>query len=251
MSMKEVYYLANKYYLYLLDLTLETFKMLTISRASVMKMVDLEGQEKIKKYLEQKRSMVMVMGHLGNWELAGIRIASDLPCPLYAIYHPLENPRFNQLLKRSRERHNITLIPMKEAARFMLRDKNNFSVMGFVADQTPSYTDAHWMMFLHQETLVFRGPALMAQRLNQPIIYVAVRQPSRGRYICTLEVLVDDPTAYTIDQMTQIYMRRLEKNIEEQPEIWLWSHRRWKHEKPKEIQIRDLTGKSSYLSAHV
>ena len=51
-----------------------------------------------KNYYEKGQSVIVVMGHFGNWELAGARFALEDIHQLFVIYHPLKNPYFCGLL---------------------------------------------------------------------------------------------------------------------------------------------------------
>jgi KDO2-lipid IV(A) lauroyltransferase len=115
----------------------------------------------------------------------------------------------------------------------MLEDRNKLTTTAFIADQTPSPEKAYWMEFLNQDTPVFTGTARLSRKLNFPIVYVSIKRLRRGFYRIDSELLIENPKAYTEDEISEIHTRRLEKDIREMPEIWLWTHRRWKHKRPK------------------
>jgi KDO2-lipid IV(A) lauroyltransferase len=214
------------------DLVLETLKTLRISPKQVERLVKVEGEEVLHRYFEQGRSIILVMGHWGNWELGGARF-SQLPYQkLNVIYHPLQEPHFNELVIRMRTRLGNGLYPMREAARMMLRDRDKGTATAFIADQTPSPETAYWTTFLGQQTPVFRGPGKLSKRFGMPIVYLGIDRTRRGHYIMRFEDLVPDPALLEEDTITELHVRRLEQDIRKRPEIWLWSHRRWKHPPP-------------------
>ena len=172
------------------------------------------------------------MGHLGNWELGGAYF-SQLPIhQLYEIFHPLSNPHFDKLFNRMRTRLGSKTYPMKGTYRGMLKNKNELTATGFVADQTPAPGNAHWMTFLNQDTAVFKGTAVISRKLDYPVIYLAIIREKRGQYRFHSELLVEHPKELAENEITELHTRRLEKDIIEHPETWLWSHRRWKHKRP-------------------
>ena len=150
---------------------------------------------------------------------------------VYGIYHPLENRHFDRLMKRMRTRLGSGVYPMKQAYSGMLKNRNEVTATGFIADQTPRPENAHWMTFLNQETAIFRGTEVIAKKFDYPVIYVAVIREKRGLYDIRLELLTEHPKSLAEGELTEMHTRRLEQDIIKHPEIWLWSHRRWKHKR--------------------
>ena len=214
------------------DLMLETIKTLTITPAALERSITVKGTEVLKTYFDAGRSVILVMGHWGNWELGGARF-SQLPYhKLNVIYHPLEEPHFDRLFIRMRTRLGNGLYPMKETVKCMLRDRDQVTATAFIADQTPSPQQAYWTTFLHQATPVFRGTETIAKKLDLPIIYLGIDRPHRGRYVMRFELLLDDPKGTSEGAISELHTRRLEADIRKRPAIWLWTHRRWKHRPP-------------------
>jgi KDO2-lipid IV(A) lauroyltransferase len=229
----ELLEIQRKFYRYFCDLILETLKTLTISPEAVRKRVSLGDISAFKRFKKEGRSVIMVLGHFGNWELGGARYSQE-PLPhLYVIYHPLANKYFNRLIYHMRTRHGTRLYPMRETTRRMLEDRDKLTTTAFIADQTPSPERAHWMEFLNQDTPVFTGTARLSRKLDFPIVYVSIKRLKRGSYRIDAELLIEDPKAYSEAEISEIHTRRLEKDIREMPEIWLWTNRRWKHKRPK------------------
>lgn len=214
------------------DLVVETVKTLHITPHQVKQMVAVEGTEVLQRHFQAGRSIILVMGHWGNWELGGARF-SQLPWhKLYVIYHPLENPLFDGLMARMRTRLGNGLYPMKEAARLMVRDRHAVTATAFIADQTPSPHNAWWTTFLNQPTPVFRGTGALAKRLDRPVVYVGMDRPRRGHYTMRFEDLLPEPARMEEEAINQAHVQRLEQDIRRRPAIWLWTHRRWKHRPP-------------------
>jgi len=232
----EIKKIRKEYYHYLCDLTLETFKTLTISKSAMLKHCSLnpETVKLFTKLAEEKKSFILVMGHFGNWEWAGNSFSLLRLHQLYVIYHPLSNKYFDGLMYRMRTRFGTKLIPMKDTYREMSARKNELSATAFIADQTPSPEGAFWTTFLNQDTPVFKGTEKIAQRMNYPIVYVRVNRVKRGYYEISTELLFENPAKTLPDEVSKAHTKALENDIIEHPEIWLWSHRRWKHRKPKE-----------------
>lgn len=214
-------------------MTLETFKVLTISKEAMSKRVIFTEESKalFEKLADEGKSGILVMGHLGNWEWAGSAFSLQFKQKLYVIYHPLTNKYFDRLIYKMRTRFGTGLYPMKTVFKDMLRNRKEVSLTAFIADQTPSPEGAHWTTFLNQDTPVFKGTEVISQKLNYPIVYSTIKREKRGYYIISSEILVEHPKEMDEGVITEMHTKRLEKDIIAQPEVWIWSHRRWKHKK--------------------
>lgn len=224
--------ICRGFYHHLCDLIFETIKLLTISRSTLKNHIQCEDSSLLERYLEEKQSVILVLGHLGNWEMVGA-FSNLRPIPMvYGIYHPLENRHFDRLMIRMRTRLGSGVYPMKQAYTGMLKNRDQVTATGFIADQTPGPGNAHWMTFLNQDTAVFRGTEVIARKFDYPVIYVAAIREKRGLYNIQLELLTEHPKSLAEGELTEMHTRRLERDIIQYPETWLWSHRRWKHKRP-------------------
>ncbi|WEK34289.1 MAG: lysophospholipid acyltransferase family protein [Candidatus Pseudobacter hemicellulosilyticus] len=234
-SSSEIKKIEKDYYRFLCDLFLETFKTLTVTRETMLKhcSMSVEAQALFQSFAAENKSVIIVMGHKGNWEWAGNTFSLLCKHQLYVIYHPLRNPYFNKLMIKMRTRFGTKLIPMKDTFREMVQNRDNLNATAFIADQTPSPEKAHWMTFLNQDTPVFTGTEKIGQKMNYPIVYVSIQKIKRGYYTLHADVLMEPPYK-TLEEgtMTAAHTKRLESDITDQPETWLWSHRRWKHKRP-------------------
>lgn len=232
-SEAEIQAIASRFYRWFCDLTLETLKTLTITPGQVKERVAFENIGLLEEYARRKQSIILVLGHFGNWELAGARYSQEKGIPqLYVIYHPLQNKWFDRLVHHMRTRHGTRLYTMKETSKSMLRDRHLLTATAFIADQTPAPERAYWMTFLNQDTPVFLGTEALSRKLGYPIVYISITRPKRGHYRMVAEPLVEDPRALPEGEITVTHTRRLERDICAHPELWLWTHRRWKHKRP-------------------
>lgn len=232
-SEKEIQRLTKDFYHYLCDLIPETFKTLTISKRSMLRHCTLAPEAKaiFDRFHAEGKSIVLVMGHYGNWEWAGNTFSLTCQQKLFVVYHPLKNKYFDGLMYRMRTRFGTGLIPMKETYKDMVRHKTMISATAFIADQTPRPDNAFWTTFLNQDTPVFWGTERIAKKIDFPIVYISVARLRRGYYTINAEVLVENPRETADGDISTLHTARLEKDIHKQPEIWLWTHKRWKHKR--------------------
>ena len=230
-SDSELKEMEKRFFKYFCDLTLETLKTLVISPATVAKRVSFEGKEIFEEYYKNNQSVIVAMGHFGNWELGGARFAIEPAHQLYVIYHPLQNQYFDKLVYRMRTRLGNGLYSMKNSLRGIIGDRKKVTATAFIADQTPPRKGAHWFTFLNQDTPFFTGTGKIATKLNYPVVYIGIDRVKRGYYHMKAELLIADSSEHSAEAVVEIFAQRLEQDIQRIPEIWLWSHRRWKRKR--------------------
>jgi KDO2-lipid IV(A) lauroyltransferase len=232
---KEIGEIERRFYRYFCDLFLETFKTLTISKDNMVRHCKFEPETLsiFNQLAAENQSFMVVMGHFGNWEWGGNTFSICCKHQLYVIYHPLSNKYFNGLVYRMRTRFGTRLIPMKDTLREMLKNRNELNATAFIADQSPLPDRAYWMNFMNQDTPVFLGIEKIALKIRYPIVYITIRRVKRGYYSVFAEKIELTLGLQETGTITEIHTRRLEADIRSQPENWLWTHRRWKHERPQ------------------
>lgn len=233
-SETEISELRRRFFRYFCDMSLEIFKTLTISKSSMLKhcRFDEESLRMIKKLYNEKKSIILVLGHLGNWEWGGNTFSIMCKQQLYVIYHPLENKYFNRMIIGMRTRFGTKLIKMKNTFRDMAAMKYEINATAFIADQTPHPDNAYWTTFLNQDTPVFWGTEKIARKLNYPIVFINTKKIKRGRYEIFAEILCENPSSTSNGEISDMHTKKLEEEIRKNSEIWLWSHKRWKHKRP-------------------
>ncbi len=230
---EEIKEIEVRFYRYFCDLFLETFKTLTISKENMVKHFEIapEAMSIFNQLAEENQSCMVVMGHFGNWEWSGNSFSICCRHQLYVIYHPLANKYFNGLTYRMRTRFGTRLIPMKNTLREMLKNREKLTATAFIADQSPLPDNAYWMNFMNQDTPVFLGIEKIALKIRYPIIYITIRRVKRGYYKAYAQRIELPSQQQKAGIITEIHTKKLEDDIRSQPENWLWTHRRWKHER--------------------
>lgn len=234
----EIKQVCKEYYKYLSDLILETLKTITWNENQVKSRVKIYNLDMLNSLYEQKKSIVIVMGHLGNWEWAGPCFSLNCNHQLFVVYLPLTNPYFENVLKKSRTKFSTKIIPRDSTLRSMVANRKTISATALIADQAPTpIKSAMWMNFLNQETAVFNGPEKIAKMLDYPVVYMHVDRVKRGYYEVHPKLLFENPKETSEEEITIAFNKILEDGILKKPETWLWSHKRWKHKKPSDIDL--------------
>lgn len=148
---------------------------------------------------------------------------------------------FDELYKRLRSHANICPVPMAESLRFYLRNREKGIdgkniVMGLIADQNPPRRpDSHWFRFLNRDTIFFDGGEKLALRCGLPVYCCWLRRVKPGYYEMDFDRIYDGEEEVAPHEITERYVRRLEQKIREYPDLWMWSHKRWKHKSPADL----------------
>ena len=202
-----------------------------MSKKQLMKRMTFTGTEELNRVLSEGKSAAIYLGHLGNWEwITSLPYWVDnaLCCQLY---HPLENEYFDRLFKFVRERQGALCIPMQESLRKIIQFGRSGKplVVGFISDQSPFWWSIHhWVQFMNQETPVLTGGERIVKHMSQVFVYGDVTRTSRGHYNCEFRIIREETKGLPDYEITDLYFQELEKSIRHQPEIYLWSHNRWK-----------------------
>lgn len=188
------------------------------------------------------QNAVFMTAHYGPWEAGSTVSLAFKDHTFVAVYHELENKVFDVLIKRVRQHTNVELVSMKRMMRHFIdnRDKRPM-ILGLISDQNPTWRpNFHWYNFLHQWTAFYNGAELLATKYKLPVYYFSPRRIKQGYYVGTFTLIHDGKEPIDEHVITERYTKLLEKDIQEAPEMWMWSHRRWKHTPPEELQTQKI-----------
>ena len=186
----------------------------------------------MKIFIILKKKVIAAVGHLGNWEWIATLTPLILKHKVYLVYKPLSNTFFNDYLLKLRSQFGLNFIPFKQTYRFLLNNKQELDLPIIASDQTPTRTEIeYWTRFLNQETGFFIGIEKIARSIDYAVVFVDLKRTARGYYEIELIEITDNPKLTKEFEITEKYIRLLEKHIIDNPDNWLWSHKRWKHKK--------------------
>jgi KDO2-lipid IV(A) lauroyltransferase len=195
----------------------------------VVKRYEYENTGFLDELYRQGKSAICVGGHYNNWEWSGIASGTQLKHRPVGFYKPLSNKMVDALVRKTRVRGRSLLVSITNTAAVFSKDYGEPAIFYMVADQSPSSVRlAYWMQFLNQDTAVLHGPEKYARLHNFPVVFAYPQKIKRGCYKLKFIMLVEDPLKTAPGEITRIYMNTLEKIIQDKPEFYLWSHRRWK-----------------------
>ena len=231
-SDKEIKKIAKRFYHNFSDLFSEAFVNEYVNKNSKKKRLSVKNMELMDEYFATQKSVIVLMGHTGNWEWVGGNIQSLLKnFKCFVAAKPLSNKIFNEMLMRLRNTY-VEVVNTKYILKSMHKNRNIPSLYVLIADQRPmKHEIEYWTTFLNQDTPFFVGAEKMAKLFDFPVVFLNVKRIKRGYYEMEFTKITDHPKQTKEFEITEKYAHLLEHAIIEQPDNWLWTHKRWKHKK--------------------
>jgi len=228
-SQTEVIKLKNNFYDYFFELIVEIIKLLSISNNELNKRFTFSNINVIKQALKKNKSVIVVVGHYGNWEWA-LRSASNLiDTKIIGVYKRINNTIFEWLLLKIRSNTNVLPVEIKSLPRELVNN-NEKKIYAMVADQSPTLEQSNVRInFLNRDTLVYTGVEKISKKYNMPVFYLNIKLTSKGYYESTFEEINSKNINGKKLEITKEFFSKLENQIKSEPRLWLWSHKRWKH----------------------
>ena len=232
-SEKERNEIVRKFYHHFCDTFFETIKLLHISDDQMRRHAQFRNVEQVEQYVREGNSVAIYAAHFGNWEwLTSIVLWGKFPenLNISQVYRPLKNKWFDNFYFNLRARFNTLSIPKTNVFRTLLAaNKNGGFMTGFISDQKPSHNDGTYHInFLGQDTPFITGTELILRKLNPAVMYFYVTKVARGKYVIEMKPIADEAAACKEYEITDRFAEILESQIRQQPELWLWTHNRWR-----------------------
>lgn len=225
--------IEKKFYSFFTDNMLESLKMFTISRKEMIQRVKFMNVEEVNALIRSGKSVSLFLGHYSNWEwMSSIPLHIDKNVIGAQIYHKLSNKNMDRLMLYIRERMGAVCVEMRKTARYVneLATENKVCIIGFIADQSPRKKDSrHFLHFLNHNTPVLTGTEKITKHYDFGAFFLDVKRVKRGYYEARFVKMHDNPKSLPDFELTAIYYQMLEKCIRTQPELYLWSHNRFRN----------------------
>jgi len=208
----------------------ETIKMLTISEKELRQRFQVVNQEIIDAEITKGKSALMMAGHVFNWEMAILGVALNTQVTAETVYLKLNNPFFNQLMLNIRTHFGGLMTEKREFRKSMITMRSQPRIVHLAADQRPPVSEKRYQRdFLNRPAYFFEGGEFMAKKMELPVFFGTMTKVKRGHYLFEFAKIAEPPyNAHEAHSITDEFCRRLEENIKNQPDLYLWSHKRWK-----------------------
>ena len=231
----EIKAIEKRFYRNLCDQFVEAPKMMRMDAKGYRNRLVFSNPEIAQRLYEQQKNIFFAIPHSGNWEWFGKLIPSLSPHKGLAIYKKVQNVAFERLMLEMRTKDcELEMVESNFALKRLAQLRGELNAVLMMADQSPRGVESdYWTEFLHQETCWFTGLERIAKMLDYAVVFVDMRRQGRGRYEVRFELITDDPKAMGKGELMERYVRCVERFINDNPDNWLWSHRRWKHQRPQ------------------
>jgi Kdo2-lipid IVA lauroyltransferase/acyltransferase len=230
-TLEERVAIAKIFYRNFTDNFIETMKLLSAGEAFLTKRFVIDNPEVFDSYYKQGRKCKLHLGHNFNWELANAAMPFLTTYSFLVVYLPVENKIVDRILMTLRSRTGSKLLPATQLSRAIMSFRKTQYLLTLVADQAPAnLAKSYWLNFFGRPTPFMQGPEKGARIANIPVVFAHVYKSTKGYYRAKLEIGSDNPAQLREGELTLRYIHFLERNIREYPSMYLWTHRRWKHE---------------------
>ena len=228
---------ARRSYVHFCAEAVGMFRLVGASRAEILERTRLNGEEVLTEAAGEGRGVMLVSGHLGNWEVgaAGV-LARGFPMDIVAARQ--RNVLFDRYLTRSRERLGMRVIPREEAQRGAVASLKAGRVIGIMGDQDARRAGV-FVDYFGRPASTARGPAVLSMRAGATVAtFYTIRRagwkPRYDIYIEPVEAAEGGRGRAAVAAVTRAFTARLEERVRQYPEQYLWHHRRWKTPPPGE-----------------
>lgn len=237
-SPKEIRRIERRFYRQFCDTIMEALYGYLMTDHQMRQHVVFHHAEEANRLIDAAGGGILMLAHMGNWEwMASIQQWLSPGVIELNVYRRLNNCLADRLMLAIRAKRGGRCVEKQRILREMVRYRAEHQpiTVGLLSDQKPRpQVTRTWVPFLNQETGFLDGGEVLAKKFNYPVIYLFITRPKRGYYEVDLRVLSDQPQTTAEGDITRAYANILEENILRQPDLWLWSHNRWKWPKPKQ-----------------
>lgn len=229
----EIKLILKGFYRQFFELIVEIIHSLRYEREDWLKTIEVANIETFNKILDKGTPIILLNGHVANWEWPGFAASHLVPYPFEFVYQKVGNKSAEKYLLDIRTKDGAKAIQRNNVRAEILERKDIPRWIAFLADQSPRITSSKkWVEFLGKETAFYTGPEVLAKEFNYAVVFADVYRMKRGKYHIEVKVIAEPPYDDKVDyEITQKYAQLLSETIRRNPSDYLWSHRRWKYTK--------------------
>jgi KDO2-lipid IV(A) lauroyltransferase len=222
------------------DIFVESIKAFSITNKTLLKRYKYINPELIDELYDKGRSIAFMGAHQANWEWS-ISIPLHVKIKCFGAYTRIGNKYYDKTVKNSRTKFGFIGYKTSETIRSISRnfDKGIQGLYLLLSDQSPQIHKTHyWREFMGIKVPIHTGAELIAKKFDMAVVNYSVKKVKRGYFEVTFETITEYPNNFKNYEITDKYLAITERNINNQPAYYLWSHKRFKHRNkvPKEWQ---------------
>ncbi len=208
----------------------ELLHLLKHSRQEMLRHIEVHGWEEVAAAQASGRSIMILTGHCGNWELMG-PVLREGGVQLAAVARPLEDPGLQQLLVDLRNHMGTKTIARgtRGAPRQLLEVLRGGGALAMLIDQDTK-VDGVWVPFFGRPAFTPVGAAEIALRQKANVIPSFIERKPDGSHLVRFLPALDLPPDPR--EATALMTATIEEQVRRRPEQWVWWHKRWRRQPP-------------------
>lgn len=235
--------IERKFYRQLSENVVDVIDMTSMSPKELKRRMQIENAAETDAEIGTN-NWIAALAHYGEWEYFSA-YAIDHPYHNIGVYHPLSNKVMDSFMLYIRRRFGMEVAPMNSLARPVMKNlkRGEQMALGLIADQRPRWveSDRKWRTFLNQPSLFFGGIGSYAKKFGMMVYTLDIEKVKPSHFKCRFIQLYDGKEDISEEQIMDRYVSCIEELIRLRPEMWLWSHRRWKHKPQQYAKIAEKT----------
>jgi KDO2-lipid IV(A) lauroyltransferase len=223
--------IAKKFFKHFTDLIIESVKYFSISEKEIKARYKFINPELVDHYGKKGQNIIIVGAHQGNWEWS-TSMPLALETTVLGAYTKIANKYYEKVIKKSRMRFGIDGYKTSQTVANIKKNiaDNKHAAYILLSDQSPQvHKTFYWSSFFGIKVPVHTGAEMLAKKFDCTMINYVAKKVKRGYYEIEFELITETPKAFDDYELTEKYLAITERNVKQQPEIYLWSHKRFKH----------------------
>jgi KDO2-lipid IV(A) lauroyltransferase len=236
-SIKERKRIEKENFRNLTDIFLETFKSTNIEENELKRRFIFKNPEVLEKIYNNNQDVIVMCSHYCSWEWV-FGVGNITNFNINAVYKQLSNKYFDKLTKSRRSQYGANMIKTKDTYREISRlsKLEGLNFYGFASDQSPKKSKAvYWSNFLNNYVPIHVGAEVIAKKYNMALVFMDVQKIKRGFYEASFSLITKKPNDFKNYQITEEYIKLVEKQVRKKPEYYTWTHKRFKHRQKNPI----------------
>jgi heptosyltransferase-2 len=234
--------IARKHFQQLGANILSGLKLGTMPVEDIEKYVQVENLELIHKHLRAGRPIILLLAHLGNWELCAQLMPKFIGYTRNAtVYQKLRNRRIDQHLRTLRARAGVEMYDRDEGFSRPIQLLRGGGAIGILCDQHAG-DKGIWVPFFNKLASTTPLPALLAKRTGAALVGIAFYSVGTARWRVAIGPVIEPQKNQSIGDLTSRVNEIVEEQIKSAPADWFWVHNRWKTPRPNFLLTRYKRG---------
>ena len=204
-----------------------------ISRDKLLNKISFKNSKFIEKALNEKKKIIIVTAHYGNWELLGLAISAKY-IPMTTVGRDLDSVSMNNILKANRKQLNMNVISKQGAMKGMIHALKKDRAVGILVDQNTTDSEGVLIDFFSKRARHTPSVALLAKKFDALILPAFIETDNYKDYTVKFyKPFYFEDTGNKEEDILNCVQKQADitqKVIEQKPDEWFWLHQRWKNQ---------------------